>query len=104
MRLDISEVLREVGAAVPYDVEIPPMVDEDIECTQPLAGQITFINTGGTLLVRGKAATRVALPCSRCAQYFEQPVALAIDEQFELRRTSAGPRTAQTVEVVEEDE
>jgi uncharacterized metal-binding protein YceD (DUF177 family) len=104
MRLDISEVLREVGASVPYEVEVPPLVDEDIECTQPLTGRITFINTGGTLLVRGNAATRVALPCSRCALYFEQPISLAIDEQFELRRTASGPRTAQTVEVVEEDE
>jgi uncharacterized protein len=103
MRLDISEALREVGSHVPYNLNVPPLVDEDIECTQPITGTIAFTNTGGTLLIRGQANTAVALPCSRCIEYFERPVTLAIEEQFELRRT-AGPRTVQTVEVLEEDE
>lgn len=103
MRLDITEILLEVGASVPYDVQEPPLVDEDVECTQPIAGRITFTNTGGTLLINGNVATRVVLQCSRCAEYFERPVALTIDEQFELRR-SGGPRTPCQVEVIEEDE
>ena len=104
MRLDISEVLREVGKNLPYDIQEPPLVDEDVECTRPIDGSITFNNTGGTLLIRGKARTQVALPCSRCSRYFEQPVAFDVEEQFELRHASAGPRTLQTVAVVEEDE
>lgn len=104
MRLDISEVLGEVGKRLPYDIDEPPLVDEDVECTEPIEGRIAFTNTGGTLLVRGKAKTEVALPCSRCNRYFEQPVNLDIDEQFELRHISAGPRTLQTVAIVEEDE
>jgi uncharacterized metal-binding protein YceD (DUF177 family) len=103
MRLDISEILREVGKQLPYDIDEPPLVDEDVECTQPIEGRIAFTNTGGTLLIRGKAQTAVALPCSRCGIYFERPVALNIDEQFELQHIS-GPRTLQTVTVVEEDE
>src|SRR5947209_16435652 len=81
----------------------PPLVDEYVECTQPIEGKIAFTNTGGTLLVRGQASTRVALPCSRCNLYFEQPTALQIDEQFELRHLSGGPRTLQTVTIVDED-
>lgn len=103
MRLDISELLREVGRQLPYDIHEPPLVDEDVECTQPIEGRITFNNTGGLLLVRGKATTAVALPCSRCSQYFEWPVSLQIEEQFELRHVS-GPRTLQTTTIVEEDE
>ncbi len=103
MRLDISEVLREVGKQMPYDIHEPPLVDEDVECTQPIEGRILFNNTGGTLLIRGKAATAVALPCSRCDQYFEWPVNLQIEEQFELRHVS-GPRSLQTTTIVEEDE
>ncbi len=104
MRLDITEILREVGRNQPYDINEPPLVDEDVECTQPIEGRIVFANTGGTLLVRGKAATTVALACSRCSEYFEQPVKLQIEEQFELRHQSAGPRAQQTVIVVEDDE
>jgi uncharacterized metal-binding protein YceD (DUF177 family) len=103
MRLDLSEILREVGKNLPYDIHEPPLVDEDVECIQPIEGRITFNNTGGTLLVRGKATTSVALPCSRCDQYFERPVALQIDEPFELRHRSSGPRTLQTIAIVEED-
>jgi len=104
MRLDISDVLREVGKILPYDIHEPPLVDEDVECTKPIEGNVTFNNTGGTLLVRGAASTQVALACSRCAQYFERPVKFNVEEQFELRHESAGPRTLRTVTVVDEDE
>ena len=104
MRLDISDVLREVGKVLPYDIHEPPLVDEDVECTSPIEGSVTFNNTGGLLLVRGTAATQVALACSRCAQYFERPVQLRLEEQFELRHLSMGPRTLKTVTVVDEDE
>lgn len=103
MRLDISDVLREVGKMLPYDIHEPPLVDEDVECTRPIDGNVTFNNTGGMLLVRGSADTEVALACSRCAQYFERPVHLELEEQFELRHESAGPRTLKTVTIVDED-
>ena len=32
MRLDISDVLREVGKLLPYEIIEPPLVDEDVEC------------------------------------------------------------------------
>src|SRR5580658_9876892 len=104
MRLDISEILREVGKNLPYDINEPPLVDEDVECTAPIEGRVTFNNTGGILLVTGTAATTVALPCSRCGVYFEQPVKLTVEEQFELKHQAAGPRTLATVAIVEEDE
>ena len=104
MRLDITEILRETGKNMPYDIHEPPLVDEDVECTKPIDGRIVFTNAGGSLLVRGKAETGIALPCSRCAQYFEQPTQLDIDEQFELQHLSAGPKTLATVTIVEEDE
>jgi uncharacterized metal-binding protein YceD (DUF177 family) len=104
VRLDISEILREVGRNQPYDIHEPPLVDEYVECTRQIEGRITFTNAGGTLLVRGKAETAVALPCSRCSEYFEQPVTLQIEEQFELKHVPAGPRALQTVTIVEEDE
>ena len=105
MRLDISEILREVGKRVDYEINEPPLVDEYVECTKPIQGKITFTNTGGTLLVTGKAETTVALPCSRCGDhYFEKPASLVVDEQFELRHEAVGPRTLQTVTLIEEDE
>ena len=79
------------------------MVDEDIECLRPIQGRLSFNNTGGTLILRGEVETDIALPCSRCAEYFEYPIALQVDEAFELRQT-AGGRLAQIPTVIEEDE
>jgi uncharacterized metal-binding protein YceD (DUF177 family) len=104
MRLDLTEILREVGKNLPYDIHEPPIVDEHLECTQPIDGRVTFNNTGGILLVRGNAASAVALACSRCGEYFEQAVRMKIEEDFELKHISSGPRSLATVAVVEEDE
>ena len=84
MKLDLSDVLREIGRNATYAVEMPPIVDEDIECTLDITGSIDFINTGGNLIIRGNAATRTALTCSRCDRYFDLPVTFKIEEEFEL--------------------
>jgi len=103
MRLDLTEVLQEPGRQTDYPVNESPMVDEDIECLTPLEGVITFNNTGGTLILTGEVETTMALACSRCAEYFEYPIALKIDEAFELRHVS-NARLAQIPTVIEEDE
>lgn len=104
MRLDVSEIIREVGKHADYDIHEPPLVQEDLECMRPLRGKISFTNAGDALIVQGKIATSLALACSRCTEYFEYPVVIAVDEQFEIRTTGAGPRSRQTFSVVEEDE
>lgn len=104
MRLDISEIVREPGKNVHYTVQEPPLVDEDIECVSPITGQLQFVNTGDALLLRGSCATCVMLPCSRCCTYYQQPVTLSIEEEFELRVISSGPRSLPHIMVIEEDE
>ncbi len=79
------------------------MVDEDIECLRPIEGRLSFNNTGGTLLLNGDIKTELALPCSRCTEYFEYPVALKIEEAFELQHNSSA-RLAQIPAVIENDE
>ena len=104
MQLDISDVLREPGKFLPYDLKEPPLVDEDVECTAPIVGKLTFNNTGGLLLVGGVADTKIVLPCSRCESYFELPISFKVEEQFELTQQALGHRTYQTLTVIEEDE
>src|SRR5258708_16800821 len=104
MKLDLSEILNHVGMRYAYQVEEPPIVDEDRECTRPIKGNITFANTGNVLLVDGQVNTRVAVPCSRCLVYFEEPAESPISEQFTLEVKPAGPHARQATIVVEEDE
>jgi uncharacterized protein len=104
MKLDLSEILANVGMRYAYDVDEPPIVDEDLECTKRVRGKLTFANTGSVLLVDGEVKTHVAVPCSRCLVYFEEPAEAPISEQFALLVKPAGPHARQATIVVEEDE
>jgi uncharacterized protein len=104
MKLDLSEILSRVGMRYAYAVDEPPIVDEDLECTASITGEIVFANTGNVLLIGGQVETKVALPCSRCLAYYEERVDVPIDEQFTLETRNIGPRGRQTQVIVEEDE
>ena len=104
MKLDLAEILSNVGMRYKYSVAEPPIVDEDLECTQPVNGDIIFTNTGNVLLIAGGVKTKVAVPCSRCLVDYEQPVEGPIDEQFTLETVAHGPRRRRGTITVEEDE
>jgi len=104
MKLDLSEILAHLGMRYPYKVDERPIVDEDLECSDPILGEIVFANTGSVLLVDGAIETRVTLPCSRCLTYFDLPVRVDIEEQFQIESRPGGPRGRPTNVVVEEDE
>lgn len=104
MKLDLAEILSNVGMRYQYEVSEPSIVDEDLECTQPVSGDLIFTNTGNALLIEGGVKTKVAVPCSRCLVDFEQPVEAPISEQFMLKTVPHGPGGRRGVVMVEEDE
>jgi uncharacterized protein len=104
MKLDLSEIISRLGMRYEYPVEEPPIVDEDLECVDPITGNIVFTNTGSVLLIDGKVQTTVVLPCGRCLAYFREPVHLPISEQFEMVTKPGGPRGKPMNVVLEEDE
>lgn len=104
MKLDLSEILVHLGMRYPYVVDESPIVDEDLECSAPMTGEIVFTNTGSVLLLEGAIETRVTLPCSRCLVYFEEPIRLPVSEQFLIETRPAGPRGRPTNVIMEEDE
>ncbi len=104
MRLDITEILIEVGKIAKYTVAEPPLVDEDIECIQDVLGELQFTNAGASLLIKGNLKTALALPCSRCPEYYEQGMDMIIEEQFEIKRVGGTLRSQQQISLMEEDE
>jgi len=104
MKLDLTEILANVGMRLPYEIDEPPLVDEDLECSARIKGRLTFTNTGSALLVDGRARTKVALPCSRCLTYFEAEVETPLGEDFLIEARRFGPRGRVIPTVVEEDE
>lgn len=104
MKLDLSELLAFVGRRHVLSIEEAPIVDEDLECSAPIVGSLTFTNTGSVLLIKGEVETQVIQACSRCLTYFEEGVHVAIDEQFPLESRPGGPRGKMITSVVEEED
>ena len=104
MKLDLTEILNRVGMRYTYEVDEPPIVDEDLECVGQIRGKIVFSNTGSVLLIDGAVETTVVLSCGRCLAYYREPVHLPVSEQFELQAKAAGKGSRQIHIVLEEDE
>ncbi len=104
MKLDLSEILNRVGMRYTYEVDEPPIVDEDLECVLPITGKITFANAGSVLLIDGGADTCVVLACGRCLAYYREPVHIPVSEQFEIEAKPTGRGGKQFHTVLEEDE
>ncbi|MEP6754646.1 MAG: DUF177 domain-containing protein [Chthonomonadales bacterium] len=104
MKLDVTEIITHIGMRLPYAIDEPPIVDEDLECGDRILGKIIFTNAGGTLIIEGAVKTEVVVPCSRCLEYYKEPVSISIEEQFELEAKAVGPRGRYQQTVIEEDE
>lgn len=105
MQLDLSEILARVGVRRNCEVHEPPIVDGDLVCSSPIEGELWFTNAGSALLVTGHVTTRVSMVCSRCLVAMDEPLAVAIDEQYPLvHRTGGGPRSSGHDLVVDEEE
>jgi uncharacterized protein len=104
MKLDLSEILAHMGMRYPYQVDEKPIVDEDLECSAPITGEVVFNNTGSVLLLDGAVESAVTLQCSRCLAYYDLPVRMDISEQFQIESRPGGPRGRPTNVIVEEDE
>src|SRR5437764_1238248 len=104
MKLDLTEILANVGMQYPYEVNVPPIVDEDLECRGRIRGDILFTNTGNALLLRGEVKANVTLPCSRCLVYYDEPVAVPVEEQFAMEVKSGARRSRILPQVVDDEE
>lgn len=85
MKLDLSEIVRNVGKQAANDVrEHCDPHEFGFECTEPVTGKLRFANTGELLLVNGKIHTSVKMECGRCLIEFSQPMNVDIEEEFRI--------------------
>ena len=85
MKLDLSEISMREGMRVAVDVDQPCLEDADFVCSEPVRGHLTFTNSGNVLLIDGKVATTVELPCDRCLEPARLPSEVAVEERFPLQ-------------------
>lgn len=84
MKLEISELIHNVGRQNKVAIEAPCAPDPDMECAEPIRGELTLTNTGHHLLVRGDLGTTMIVECSRCLKQVQVPVTAHIEEEFPL--------------------
>ncbi len=83
MRIDLTELLQKVGneAELEEAVELR-FPDDDLNLTRPAEIKLHLVNTGASVLVKGKVETEVELTCSRCLKTFRLPLSVGIEEEF----------------------
>jgi len=87
MKLDLSEIARNIGMQATQKVEEACSPEElDLDCVSPIEGEIKFMNAGSLLLAKGKVSTEVRLQCSRCVTDFVIPIEAGIEEQFRIEK------------------
>ncbi|MDX1932090.1 MAG: DUF177 domain-containing protein [Capsulimonadales bacterium] len=100
--LDISELVRHVGMRYTHRFALPPERQPDFVTTDPITGEITLTNAGGTLHLQGVASTALQTECSRCLSPMSVPVRAEIQENFDLV-TTHNAYQQEEVQAVDED-
>jgi uncharacterized protein len=86
MKLDLSEVATHLGKRIRYEMDEPPIEDEEggLKCVAPIKGEVTFSNSGRHVVARGSFSTAIELECARCLEEYRVEVASPIEEELEL--------------------
>jgi uncharacterized protein len=89
MKLEISELINNVGQQARVNIDQPCPPDADLECAAPITGTLTLTNTGHHLLVRGDLETTLRTDCARCLTQVLVPTSVHVEEEFPLPRVDA---------------
>jgi len=107
MKIDLTDVLREVGNEADISSLLRPKeindLDHCLEIAQPVKLDLHLVSTGNSVLVEGTASTAVELECSRCLKHFNYPVSVKIKETFSKDFVPAFPNKKVEVELHEKD-
>ena len=105
MKLDLSEIARNVGMRYHYVIDEPAIEDETVVCVEAIEGFIDFANTGLAIVARGEFHTAVQLECSRCLKVFAASITARIEELFPIAAQVEGePVQEEESGLPEEDE
>ena len=86
MLLDISEILRNVGAMFRFHLDEADLPLRGLALASPVGGEVTVSNSGAFLLIRGHITGEVSLQCVRCVQSFVYPVSAEVEDDFDMRQ------------------
>lgn len=102
MKIDLTELLQKVGNEA--DIEQTEKVsfpEDNLNLTKPIKIKMHLVNTGTSVLLKGKIDTEVELECARCLKTFKLPLSFKIEEEY--ARKPPAPRGKGEIELKEED-
>ncbi|MBI4301031.1 MAG: DUF177 domain-containing protein [Chloroflexi bacterium] len=78
MRFNVAQLLKEsVGETRRYE-----LAAEKTELTPAIDGEVEFLRTHRSILVRGRLKTTLSMECGRCLDRFEYPLSLEFQEEY----------------------
>jgi len=103
VKIDLKELLREVGNQAEFAEEIKLKLPQDgLQLTKPVKIDIQLINTGELVILTGTAETEVELECSRCLKSFKTQITANIEEEY-CRPGVLPAKIGKVIELKEED-
>lgn len=85
MKIDLTELLREIGAGTDIEEEEKVSFSEDgLVLTRPVKVRAHLTNTGSSVLVNMVLETEAEFECSRCLGRFRCPFTCRIDEEYSI--------------------
>lgn len=88
IRFDVSVLVQaRLGTSLTLNVDTGPQYLTDLE-VDFLRGSIQAIRVQDGLLVRGTVESQLGLECVRCLEPFALPIALDLEETFQLSESS----------------
>ena len=103
MKIDLTELLREVGNASDFVEEISfDFSQYGLKLTKPVKVDLYLVNTGELVILNGTAETEAELECSRCLKKFKTQISAKIDEEYS-KNLPPPPAKGKEIELKEED-
>ena len=82
MYFNVSQLLKErSGSARTYDIDESLAIADDAQLRR-VVGTVNMLKTDMGIWVSARLITDVPCTCSRCVEKFDQPITLAIEEEF----------------------
>lgn len=85
MTIDVSDLIREVGARLELDVraDVPPVeYGGAVVAFEPVRCRLILVHTGGRILVEGGLSGAARLVCSRCLEAYRHPLQTALALEY----------------------
>jgi len=105
MKIDVSDLLKSLGAALKIDeTETFDFKEDNLSLSSPVKVELKLTNAGGTVLVAGTLKTTVKLCCCRCLKEFDHPVSIKIEEEYSKRKPALrSGKAGEEIELKEKD-